>query len=66
MFQISDALLINKIDVLPYFEFDIEECTKRARKLNPNIKVFPVSSRTGEGFDAWLNWLREEANKNVR
>ncbi len=66
MFQICDALLINKIDVLPYFDFDIEECTKRAKRLNPNIKVFPVSSRTGEGFDAWLNWLREEANKNVR
>ena len=66
MFKISDCLLINKIDVLPYFDFDLEACIERAKKLNPNIKVFPVSSRTGEGFDAWVNWLREETNKALK
>lgn len=71
MFTICDCLLINKIDVLPYFDFDIDACISRAKKLNPNIKVFPVSSRTGEGFEAWLDWLRvdwlrEETNKSIK
>lgn len=58
MFTICDVLLINKTDVLPYFDFDIEECTKRAKKLNPNIKVIPISARTGEGIAEWTDWLR--------
>ncbi len=66
MFTICDCLLINKIDVLPYFDFDIDACISRAKKLNPNIKVFPVSSITGEGFEAWLDWLREETNKSIK
>ena len=66
MFTICDCLLINKIDVLPYFDFDIEACSKKAKKLNPNIKIFPVSSRTGEGFDAWIEWLRSETNKALK
>lgn len=60
MFSICDVLLINKIDVLPYFDFDIEVCKERVKKLNPNIKIIPISSRTGEGMDEWFDWLREE------
>ncbi len=60
MFQISDALIINKIDTLSVFDFDIELCIERVKKLNPNIKIFPVSAKTGEGMEAWENWLLEE------
>lgn len=60
MFSICDALLINKIDVMPYFDFDIEACKSYVRKLNPNIKIIPVSARTGEGMDEWADWLRSQ------
>lgn len=60
MFTICDVLLINKIDVLPYFDFDLDACCERVRKLNPKIKIIPVSSRTGEGIEAWAEWLRAE------
>lgn len=59
MFSTSDALLITKIDVLPYFDFDIEACKARAKKLNPNIAIFTVSSKTGEGMDEWEAWLSD-------
>lgn len=60
MFTICDVLLINKIDVLPYFDFDLDACCERVRKLNPKIKIIPISSRTGEGIEAWAEWLRAE------
>ncbi len=59
MFSTSDALLITKIDVLPYFDFDIEACKARAKKLNPNIAIFTVSSKTGEGMEEWEAWLSD-------
>lgn len=59
MFTTSDALLITKIDVLPYFDFDVAKCIERAKKLNPRIKVFLVSSKTGEGMEAWESWLSD-------
>ena len=62
MFSICDALLINKIDAMPVFDFKIELCEERARKLNPNIKIFPVSAKTGQGMEAWTDWLRGEVN----
>lgn len=63
MFTVCDVLLINKIDVLPYFDFDMDACSERVRKLNPDIKIIPVSARTGAGMDVWVNWLRDEVNK---
>lgn len=60
MFSIVDVLLINKIDTLDYFDFDIETVKKRAKKLNPNIRIIPISSKTGEGMDEWIHWLRTE------
>ena len=60
MFSICDVLLINKIDVLPYFDFDLEACKKHVLRLNPNIRILPISARTGEGIDEWAAWLRTE------
>lgn len=60
MFSICDCLLINKIDVLPYFDFDLEACKKYVMRLNPNIKIIPISARTGEGIGEWAQWLREQ------
>ena len=60
MFEKSDALVISKIDALPYFDFDLETCIKRVKRLNPNIQIFPVSAKTKEGMQEWLNWLQQE------
>ena len=60
MFSICDVLLINKIDVLPYFDFNMEAVVERAKKINPNIQVLPICARTGEGVDAWTSWLRNQ------
>lgn len=62
MFQVCQCLLINKIDVLPYFDFDLEECKKRVLKLNPDMKIIPISARTGEGINEWIDWLKEETS----
>ena len=63
MFEKSDALVISKIDALPYFDFDLETCIKRVKRLNPNIKIFPLSAKTKEGMKEWLNWLQEETGE---
>ena len=60
MFSICDVLLINKIDVMPYFDFDLDKCREYVKKLNPNITIIPISARTGEGIDEWANWLRTQ------
>ena len=59
MFTICDVVLVNKIDVLPYFEFDLDAVRARVAKLNPAAKVIPISARTGEGMDEWAQWLRD-------
>ncbi len=60
MFEVCHALVINKIDVLPYFDFDLEKVCAYARMRNPAIEIFPISAKTGEGMDAWLDWLRRQ------
>lgn len=60
MFSICDVLLVNKIDVAPYFNFSLEKCIERVKKLNPNIQVFPISALKGEGIEPWADWLREQ------
>jgi hydrogenase nickel incorporation protein HypB len=55
MFSISDVLLINKIDVLPYFDFNLESCKERARQLNPNIKIITICAKTGEGLQEFAD-----------
>ena len=63
MFSICDVLLINKIDVINYFDFNLETCIERVKKLNPNIEIIPISARTGEGIDKFAEWLRKEINE---
>jgi hydrogenase nickel incorporation protein HypB len=60
MFSIVDVLLINKIDTIDYFNFDLEAVEAHAKKLNPNIKIIPISAKTGEGIEEWANWIRNE------
>lgn len=60
MFSICDVVLINKIDVLPYFDFDMEACRAYIVKRNPNARIIPISARTGEGVQEWTDWLRRE------
>lgn len=60
MFSICDVLLVNKIDVAPYFNFDLDKCVERVKKLNPNIQVFPISALKGEGIEPWADWLRAQ------
>ena len=60
MFSICDVLLVNKIDVAPYFNFSLEKCIERVHKLNPNMKVFPISALKKEGIEPWAQWLRDE------
>ena len=57
MFQICDAMIVNKIDVLPYFDFDLARVTEYARRRNPDIRIFPISARTGEGVPELAAWL---------
>jgi hydrogenase nickel incorporation protein HypB len=59
VFEVCDAMIINKIDVLPYFDFDMNKVEEYARRRNPNIKLFPISAKTGEGVDALANYIRE-------
>lgn len=58
IFTVCDALIINKIDVLPYFDFDMEKVREYAHMRNPNLKIFPISAKTGEGVDAFATWLK--------
>ena len=60
MFQKCEALVVTKIDALGYFNFDLEQCEKRVRFLNPDIRIFPVSAKTGEGMEEWEEWLKKE------
>lgn len=63
MFTICDVVLINKIDVLPYFDFDMEACKKYILMRNPNATIIPICARTGEGMDAWKDWLRNQVKE---
>ena len=60
MFQVCDVVLINKTDVMPWFDFDLEKCVEYIRMRNPNAKIFPISAKTGEGISAVADWLRAE------
>lgn len=60
MFQVCDVVLVNKMDVLPYFNFDLEKCTEYVKMRNPGARVIPICAATGEGMDVWYDWLRRE------
>jgi hydrogenase nickel incorporation protein HypB len=68
MFQMSSVLLINKIDLLPYIDCSVQTIRERALQLNPLQQIFEISCRTGEGLDAWCEWLQtnlSELRKNL-
>ena len=60
MFSVCDVVLINKTDVLPYFDFDMEKCREYIHMRNPKAKVIPICAKTGEGIEEWTDWLKEE------
>ncbi len=60
MFSVCDVVLVNKIDVLPYFDFDLEKCREYVHRRNPQAKVIPICARTGEGMKEWTDWLLQE------
>jgi hydrogenase nickel incorporation protein HypB len=59
MFAAAELVLINKIDLLPYVDFDLDVCAANARSINPHLKVLPVSATTGEGIESWYQWIDE-------
>ena len=62
MFSVCDVVVINKTDVMPYFDFDLEKCKEYIRMRNPKATVIPISAKTGEGVQAFADWLLEEVN----
>lgn len=60
MFSVCDVVLVNKTDVLPYFDFDMEKCSKNIHERNPQAKIIPISAKTGDGVDAFADWLFRE------
>lgn len=65
MFQSSEAMIINKVDLLPHVDFNVEKARRDALILNPRLKIFAVSCRTGEGLDAWVEWLDGQVRRAV-
>lgn len=59
MYQVCDLVLVNKTDVMPYFDFDLDTLCKNVAMRNPKARVIPISAQTGDGMDAWYQWLRE-------
>ena len=64
MFAISEVMVINKLDLLPYVDYDLEKVKRHALAINPRVRIFELSCRTGEGLDAWCDWLLEFAQIN--
>jgi hydrogenase nickel incorporation protein HypB len=58
MFRVSDMMIINKIDLLDYVDFDLQQVRKHALTINPNLYIIELSCKTGQGFDAWIDWLK--------
>jgi hydrogenase nickel incorporation protein HypB len=59
MFAAAQLMVLSKTDLLPYVDFDVERCMAYARRINPSIEVLLLSSRSGVGMDAWLDWLQQ-------
>ncbi len=60
MFNVSSAVIINKTDLLKYIDYDLEKVKNQCLKINPDLEIFEVSSKTGEGMDNWIKWLRSK------
>ena len=66
MFSICDVVLINKIDVIPYFDFDMEKCKEYILMRNPKAKIIPICAKTGEGINEWADWLSEQIDAQMK
>ncbi len=66
MFQVSSVLLLNKIDLLPYLDFDMERFQNDALKVNPKLKIMAISCKTGEGLDTWFEWIKDKVSTKDR
>lgn len=66
MFSICDVVLINKIDVMPYFDFDLEKCKEYILMRNPNAKIIPICAKTGEGISEWTDWLSQQIDEIIK
>lgn len=64
MFQEADCLLITKMDLAPYLDVNLDQIVANARQINPYVTIIPVSTKTGEGLDAWFNWVRSQVNQS--
>ena len=60
MFSVCDLVLVNKVDVMPYFDFDLDKCREYVRMRNPNARIIPICAKTGEGLDDFADWLLAE------
>jgi hydrogenase nickel incorporation protein HypB len=60
MFRASEIMILTKIDLLPYVQFDVQRCIEYALQVNPNMQIFQVSATTGAGLDNWYKWLSEK------
>ena len=60
MFATADIIVISKMDILPYFDFDLQKFKNAVSGLNPGVRIFPLSARTGEGFSDWTDWLKSQ------
>jgi hydrogenase nickel incorporation protein HypB len=65
MFRASQVMLLNKIDLLPYVNFDVDRCLDYARQVNPQLQIFQVSATTGAGLDSWYDWLKIHSQMKV-
>ncbi len=63
IFHAADAMIINKIDLLPYLEFDLQQCLEYARQVNPEIKILQISASKGDGLDSWYDWINVKRQK---
>ncbi|WP_221797723.1 hydrogenase nickel incorporation protein HypB [Oceanobacter mangrovi] len=66
MFHAADLMILNKVDLLPYLDFDVDACIDAARRVNPNIQVLQCSARSGEGMDSWLNWIEQQRGERIQ
>jgi hydrogenase nickel incorporation protein HypB len=64
-FRTASAMLLTKVDLLPYLEFDRARCERYARALNPDLPIFALSARTGEGLQPWLDWVTRLADRHA-
>jgi len=63
MFRSAQMMLINKLDLLPHVRFDVARCIEHARRINPSLEVLQLSAETGEGIEAWYDWLRTQHSR---